>query len=204
MSPQTDFVVTPVTPTNGKSGLVTFSPDVVRYRQWKKELILRNQTRDNTSLDVEAISPNADEPEPQSVGINTVQFLLSRMRSAPREITLQEWEGRVEQLDGRFIIARLVDITAGENEETEEVELPIDDVTEADQALLQPGAIFRWILGYSYASGRKERFARVVVRRLPIWTEREMQEADQEASELHDAIFGSSEDRSTSAGSNRS
>ena len=30
----------------------------------------------------------------------------------------------------------------GENEETEEVELPIDDVIEADQALFQPGTYF--------------------------------------------------------------
>jgi hypothetical protein len=117
----------------------------------------------------------------------------------PRD-TLQEWEGRILQLEGRLIIARLVDITAGDKEETEEVELPLDDVTEADQSLLQPGAIFRWILGYSYASGRKERFARVIVRRLPVWTEREMQEADREASELHNAIFGSIENRAASTG----
>jgi hypothetical protein len=203
MSLQTDFTPVPITSTGGKSELVTFNLDAVRFRQRKNELIARNQERDSTSVDVEAISPNADEPAPQSVGIGPVRFPSSRFRPAPREITLQEWEGRVERLDGRFVIARLVDITAGETEETEEVELPIDDVTEADQALLQPGAIFRWILGYSYVSGTKERFARVVVRRLPIWTEREMRAADQEANELHNAVFGSSDNRAASGGSNR-
>jgi hypothetical protein len=173
---------------------------VVRYRQKKKELIARNQLRDSTSVDVEDVGPNADEPKPQNIGISPIRFPAHRARLAPREITLQEWEGRVLQIEGRFIIARLVDITAGETEETEEVDLPIDDVTEADQKLLQPGAIFRWVLGYSYSSGRKERFARVVVRRLPVWTEKEMQEADQEANELHDAIFGNSEHRTASTG----
>lgn len=200
MSIQTNFVETPVTVTSGKSGLVTFRPDVVKYRQQKKAaLFSRNQGEDSTSVDTETVSPNADEPEPHRLGISPLPFPTASSRVAPREITLQEWEGRVMHLDGRFVVARLVDISAGEDEETEEVELPIDDVTEADQALLQPGAIFRWVLGYSYASGRKERFARVVVRRLPVWTEREMREADQEASELHDAIFGDSVARSTSA-----
>jgi hypothetical protein len=193
MSLETDFAETPISSTSGKAGLATFRPEAMRYRQRKKALILRNQAQDNTSVDIETISSDADEAKPFSVGISPIPFPKSQVRPAPREITLQEWEGRVVQLAGRIVIARLVDITAGEKEETEEVELPIDDVTEADQALLQPGAIFRWILGYSYASGRKERFARVVVRRLPVWTEREMQEADKEASELHDAIFGSGE-----------
>ena len=67
------------------------------------------------------------------------------MRAAPREITLQEWEGRVEHVKGRFIIARLVDLTGGESEETEQVELPIDNVIEADQELIQPGTI---LVGY--------------------------------------------------------
>lgn len=187
-------------PTNGKALRVTFDADAVKYRQKKRALILRNQSVDNTSVGSEDIDPRADLPAPEEVGIRPLRFPQSHVRIAPREITLQEWEGRVVQIQGRLVIARLVDITAGDTEEAEEVELPLDDVTEADQALLRPGAIFRWIIGYSYASGRKERFARVIVRRLPIWTAREMSEADREASELHDAIFGASEDRAASAG----
>lgn len=199
MSMQTEFE-TSISPTNGKGGLATFDADAVRYRRRKRALILRNQGVDNTSVNSEDVSPRADEQAPEEVGIRPLRFPQSHVRAAPREITLQEWEGRVVQVEGRLVIARLVDITAGETDEAEEVELPLDDVTEADQALLRPGAIFRWILGYSYASGRKERFARVIVRRLPVWTEREMLEADREASELHNAIFGASEDRAASAG----
>jgi hypothetical protein len=199
---QTDFTEAPSVSTLGKTGLVEFRPEAVRHRRQKlRELISVNQGQDSTSVYVEdVVSPEADELAPQNVGITPSKISFALRRPAPREITLQEWEGRVLQIDGRLVIARLVDITAGDKEETEEVELPLDDVTEADQALLQPGAIFRWILGYSYASGRKERFARVIVRRLPIWTEREMQEADREANELHNAIFGSSEQRAASGG----
>lgn len=196
---QTEFE-TSISPTSGKDARVTFDADAAKYRQRKRALILRNQSRDNTSLGSDEIGTGTDRPAPEEVGIRPLRLPQSHVRVAPREITLQEWEGRVLHTQGRLVIARLVDITAGDTEETEEVELPLDDVTEADQALLRPGAIFRWILGYSYASGRKERFARVIVRRLPVWTAREMSEADREASELHDAIFGASEDRAASAG----
>jgi len=200
MMTQTDFAETSVSPTGVKGVMTTFKPEVIRYRQRKKEQITRNQGENSTSIDTESISPNADEPAPESVGISRLHVSPSRNHLAPREITLQEWEGRVLEVEGRFISARLVDITANKSEETEEVQLPIDDVIEADQVLLQPGAIFRWILGYSYARGRKERFARVVVRRLPVWTEQEMREADKEANELHNAIFGDSKNWSASAG----
>jgi hypothetical protein len=122
------------------------------------------------------------------------------LKTDPREVILQEWEGRVEEIEGRFLIARLVDITAKDTQETEEVELPLDDITEADQDLIQPGSLFRWILGYRYLYGSKEKFARIVVRRLPVWTDEEMREADKEAYELHNAIFGASENRTASGG----
>jgi hypothetical protein len=200
MTMKTDFVETAASATSLKDVATTFRPEVVRYRQQKKRAIARNQNQNNTSVDLESVSPNADEPTPESVGIISRRFSPSWHRIAPREITLQEWEGRVLEVRDRFFVARLVDLTANETEETEEVQILVDDVPDADQKLLQPGAIFRWVLGYSYALGRKERFARVILRRLPVWTEREMQEADREAQELHDALFGSHENWSASAG----
>jgi hypothetical protein len=122
-------------------------------------------------------------------------------REAPREIKLQEWEGQVQEVGKTYFSARLVDLTAGETEETEEVKLPLSDITESDQMLLVPGAVFRWIVGYRYVDSVKERFARVVVRRLPVWTEQEIREADKEALELHHVLFGNDSEGAASAGS---
>ena len=94
--------------------------------------------------------------------------------------------------------ARLVDLTRNSREETEEADLPMDYLGEADRDLVVPGALFRWIIGYNWASGEKQPFTRVVIRRLPIWTEREIKSADQEAAELHDALFGNASERATS------
>lgn len=109
-------------------------------------------------------------------------------REIPREVKLQEWEGQVQEVGSNYFSARLVDLTAGENEETEEAELPLDDLIESDRALLVPGAVFRWIIGYRYMYGQKERFTRVVIRRLPMWTEQEIRSADRAAADLYEAL----------------
>jgi CheY-like chemotaxis protein len=109
-------------------------------------------------------------------------------REVPREVKLQEWEGQVQEVGSNYFSARLVDLTAGEKEETEEAELPLDDLIESDRALVVPGAVFRWIIGYRYMYGQKERFTRVVIRRLPMWTEQEIRSADREAADLYDAL----------------
>jgi hypothetical protein len=125
----------------------------------------------------------------------------SPARELSREVLLQEWEGQVQEVGEHVFSARLVDLTRDSKEETEETDLPIQDLGEADRNLLIPGATFRWIIGYRWANGEKERFARVVIRRLPIWTEREIRSADQEAAELHNALFGNAGQRAASTGS---
>jgi len=116
-------------------------------------------------------------------------------------VVLQEWEGQVQEVGERVFSARLVDLTQDSKEETEETDLPIEDLGEADRGLVVPGAIFRWIIGYRWTNGEKERFTRVVIRRLPIWTEREIKSADQEAAELHNALFGNAGEWAASPGS---
>jgi hypothetical protein len=107
----------------------------------------------------------------------------------PREVKLQEWEGQVQEVGPHYFSARLVDLTSRDGDETEEAELPISDISDSERDLLVPGATFRWIIGYRYIDGSKERFTRVAIRRLPMWTDAEIKSADQEASEVHNAFF---------------
>lgn len=116
-------------------------------------------------------------------------------RRVSREIKLQEWEGQVQEVGTFNFSARLVDLTAGETSETEEVDLPFDDVAESDRALLIPGAVFRWIVGYRYIDGQKERFTRIAIRRLPMWTDQEILSANKEADQRYEQLFGVSSGR---------
>jgi len=98
---------------------------------------------------------------------------------------IQEWEGYVTDVfDDRFI-ARLVDVTSGEDAAKEEAEFPIQDVADTDRSLLRPGAVFRWTIGYLKSqAGNKKRVSQIVFRRLPQWTNREMLEAASTAKEI--------------------
>jgi hypothetical protein len=178
------------TSTAPGAGVTRFNKDVLEARtQFHKQV--RPTAQDN-------ISPSMKNGELKDFGI--VHYQLSE-REVPREVKLQEWEGQVQEVGANSFSARLVDLTAGEKEETEEAELPLDDLIESDRALLVPGAVFRWIIGYRYMYGQKERFTRFVIRRLPMWTEQEVRSADQEADELHHALFGNDSNRAATTGS---
>src|SRR5436190_15071840 len=83
----------------------------------------------------ESITTASKIEAPRDVGVVRQPPVPMRF---PREIVLQEWEGQVQEVTGRLFSARLVDLTSKESEETEEVDLPLDDLSEGDQALITP------------------------------------------------------------------
>jgi hypothetical protein len=117
----------------------------------------------------------------------------------PREVKLQEWEGQVQEVRDHYFLARLTDLTTRDTEETEEAELPISDIVEGDRDLLVPGAVFRLLIAYKYENGEKSRFTRLTIRRLPMWTDAEIKQADKEAEALHAALFKNSRNRTAEA-----
>ena len=170
-------------------GILTKLDDSVIRRWVETERPEDRRTIPPNGRDDSTTRPSAP---PRDLGV----FQYPRLaRELPREEVLQEWEGQIQEVGEHEFSARLIDLTAGAKEETEESDLPIDDLVEGDRALLVPGAIFRWIVGYRWVNGEKERFTRVVIRRLPIWTEQEMRAADREAVELHHALFGNADRR---------
>jgi hypothetical protein len=92
--------------------------------------------------------------------------------------TLQEWEGYVTDVLQTTFVARLVDVTAGQHTASEEAEFPLDDVADGDRPLVKPGAVFRWTVGYIKSpGGSKKRMSQLVFRRLPQWTQRDLDDA---------------------------
>jgi hypothetical protein len=62
-------------------------------------------------------------------------------------------------------------------------------VQPGDRALLTPGAVFRLAIGYERTvAGTQQRVTKLVFRRLPRWTRRELADADLMARRLGDAI----------------
>jgi hypothetical protein len=104
---------------------------------------------------------------------------------------LQEWEGYVLTIDRphKSFTARLLDLTVNDKAEKELAEFDISELSESDDKLLQEGAVFRWVIGNQITrGGQKRRISQIIFRRMPAWTQREIDEARREAKELSRAI----------------
>jgi len=103
---------------------------------------------------------------------------------------LQEWEGYVIAITKDGFVGRLLDTTRGDRMENEEADFPFDDVSISDRELVKPGAVFRWSLGYEKtSSGNRKKASSVVFRRLPIFTQLEIQRGLEEAQAVIDSVI---------------
>lgn len=83
-----------------------------------------------------------------------------------RFITLAKWVGRVQRVHGDSFVAIVQDQLSDSPDE--EVELARSEVSEADEPLLRPGAVFYWSIGYRELLGRQRwRESAIRFRRLP-------------------------------------
>ncbi len=65
-------------------------------------------------------------------------------------------------------VARLVDLTAGREYESEEAIIPMTEISEHDASRMVLGSIFRWVIGYERSpEGTRKRVSRIVFRDLP-------------------------------------
>lgn len=102
------------------------------------------------------------------------------------EVIKQKWNGVVVECNDEELTARLEDLTNPENPD-EIVVLSIEEIDKGDQALIQNGAVFLWHIGYRQGFRYpRERFSKISFRRLPKWTEEEIQDAEKLAKEYSD------------------
>lgn len=148
----------------------------------------------------ESASPKADLPSQRSLERKKGQensnatalvttYIEGRDRSTHvylprRETVVGHWEGRVVDRSENSFTALLVDILLGTASETIEGEFPLAEVSVADLELIQPNALFRWIVGKSYSGSTLTRFNRIQFRRLPGWNRRDLATARAEALDL--------------------
>ncbi len=89
----------------------------------------------------------------------------------------QEWEGYVVEIIEFNFVANLIDLTAKAVVEKEEAVIPLEELSDCDQAMLEVGSIFRWVIGYeNFPSGTKRRVSHIVFRDLSAISESELKE----------------------------
>lgn len=102
---------------------------------------------------------------------------------------LQRWDGYVVDICRDNFIARLTDLTNRGQPDSEEAEIPLDELDDEDRAAIAPGKIFFWTIGYERtAAGQKRRVSKIKFRQLPRWTARQIEKGRDEARKLSKEI----------------
>lgn len=120
-------------------------------------------------------------PTPQAVPYLPAVEVESQAQG--RLIALQAWEGVVLEVGETDFAIRAVDV-AGEHAD-EQITLAKDELSEFDLELLEPGAILYWTIGYREKhGGGRERVSQIRLRRLPAWSEAQLDEAEERAAAM--------------------
>lgn len=175
------------------SGATGVHPDLIRQIAERNPWMSRDPN-DTSGTGQSALNPTSREDT--AVGFNQftpVTLLPDEPWAQSAEASfypLQEWEGYVISVAEETFTARLIDLSANDEVE-EEADFLITDLSAADQSELRTGAVFRWVIGHRRTrSDNKDRVSRVVLRRLPAWTESELEQIRQEAKALASALQG--------------
>lgn len=134
-------------------------------------------------------SPSKDSSAPWALEAvpETVSKQGSR-RSRTIFIALHEWEGTVTRVLDDTFIGSMVDLSEREKGFQDEAEFPLSDLPPDTEPLLKEGAIFRWSIGYSIVDGTRHRASKIVFRRMPGWTKRDLETAARYASDLSKSV----------------
>jgi len=138
------------------------------------ELYLQNQNNLTNSISV-------SEQEPVGKHFNISIEMSSYIK------TEQSWEGCVEEVFDDYFVATLTDLNNSTITDSVEIKnIAISD--QDDEALLKKGAVFFWEIGRKYTGRKRELVSTIKFRRLPTWTEKEINHAKKEANEISNTI----------------
>lgn len=101
---------------------------------------------DDVHPDVNAGEPDTGSPDhkPQDV-VKPPKIFARRPIADTRFISLQSWEGVVEEVFSTYFTALVVEPTSTVEEFAE---IAMEEISPADRELLEPGARFYWSIGY--------------------------------------------------------
>jgi len=131
---------------------------------------------DGKSSEMFSLYPPLDLMRPR------LEYFTSLTREQFR--VLQKWEGYVIKVRRDTFLAKLVPIVGGGPDQ--EAEIYLEEVKKQDRALIEPGAVFYWSIGYLDKPSGRHRTSLIRFRRLPRWTRHELEIADAEATRLRD------------------
>lgn len=142
---------------------------------------MTEEVSEQEQSETSATGSETAQTSPPVVRIPQHEFPQSRF------IPLQKWEGIVLQVTDEVFVGRLLDLM--HHSPDEEAEFPLEEVPPGDSALVEPGAIFYWNIGYlETRSGQRIRASVIRFRRLPVWTSEELEDARRKAKRTRERL----------------
>ena len=172
-----------------RSGPDEYSPEenFIKFADQTVPMLLNHGT-DVLTTDVRRLERKAEEqlelPGREHIDDGFFRKLnFPKPRQQPQPATtlhpLQEWEGYILEIRSTDFVARLIDLTASSTHENEEAVIPLAEISEEDAAKMNPGSIFRWVIGYERSqSGTKKRVSQIVFRDLPAITKTDIRDGE--------------------------
>jgi hypothetical protein len=99
-----------------------------------------------------------------------------------RYILLKKYEGFVTSKGERSFTARLFENST--DYPVLEAEFELEELSETDRGLAVEGAAMVWTIGYHYEGSTRKRESAIYFRRLPPWTEKEIEQARRNTEDL--------------------
>lgn len=117
-------------------------------------------------------------------------YLASRSvpKSSKRMQILQQWHGRVTLISSVGFLARLIDLTSGDDKESSEVEFFWHHLSPENRQSLCLGTTFKWLIGYKTNDGTTRRFSEIKLDRPGCWKGGDFKNADACADKLSQGI----------------
>lgn len=122
--------------------------------------------------------------------LSVAPLVRRRRRPAAKNTSevLQQWEGVVTKVCSESFWGCLRDLTNPSNP-LEIMELPLEEISDEDLKLLEPGSIFYWIIWNERSKkGSIRRISEFRVRRNPHWSKRDLEIAKKEGQQLFEQI----------------
>jgi hypothetical protein len=108
------------------------------------------------------------------------------IRPNQRYILLKKYEGFVTARHKDSFSARLFESSSAYP--VIDAEFELDELSETDRELVIEGAPMVWTIGYAYDGSTRKRESLIYLRRLPAWSDQELEQSRKAAEDLTRAI----------------
>lgn len=141
--------------------------------------------------------PSLDILDAEAVAVSLEADPLIRLTGGYGTIrrfkVLQQFECIVTDVLEDAVVAELIDLTDSSRPK-EIAEIQLSDIPFPDHALLTPGCVFYWILGFETSvGGQRNRVSEIRVRRTPKWSQNDIEAIEKEGEKLFKQ-FGGAQD----------